>query len=113
MTRSVYSAELWSDELTTPGSEESPSPDAGTLWVVRDISVYLVSALDIGQTAGFAFWRDSLVNAFWVVDPIYGQTQRTYHWEGRKVIEPGHFLTYATSAGESQFCVCGYILTLP
>jgi hypothetical protein len=113
VTRNVYSAELYSDELFTPGSSVSDEVPAGFVWVVRDISVYLIQPDLTGAPPNFAWWRDSFVNCFWSVDGAYTQTPRTYHWEGRKVLTEGQFLTFATSAGESDVCACGYILTLP
>lgn len=109
----LYSSELWYLNGVTPYIYDSGGPAEGFIWIARDISVNLIGPGTSGPGPSFTFSSKGLANTFWNVSTVYCQTNRSYHWEGRKVINPGDSLQFVFDATTADVCVNGYILSTP
>lgn len=110
----LYSQELWHLEGGGAGVFTSGSPGEGFIWVIRDISFYLY--VDYAYFLGndqFQFATHEANNVFWGIPPGFVQPNRSYHWEGRKVVQSDDEIYFVTGSPQWQFAVSGYLLSTP
>lgn len=109
----LYSSELWYLNGVADGIFDSGGPADGYIWIARDISVYGIGSAVASFTQTFTFSTKALANTFWTIGQLSTQAGRSYHWEGRKVINPGDSMQFVHSFLTADVCVNGYILSTP
>lgn len=109
----LYSQELWYLDGVVPFIYDSGGPAEGFVWIVRDITVNLIGPGTSGPGPSLTFSSKSLENTFWTIPAIFCQTDRTYHWEGRKLINPGDSVQFTHGATLADVCMNGYLLSTP
>lgn len=108
----VYSTRL--AELTGLGGGGTalPSPPAGHVWVVRNITAVWLGATSFALT-GFGIQFDSGA-PFWFLDGPVIVSGRSYDWGGRHVLNGGDGWQFTSSdPGDWALTISGYDLELP
>lgn len=85
---------------------------AGFRAVVRDITIYQ-NATPLLPNNQFSFQTTTPTVLFWVVPVWQYVTGKTYHWEGRQVMNAGNVLNAVITGSAFYIRVSGYELTLP
>lgn len=103
----VYSSVFFREQgLDGLNSFEVPADE---IWVLRDVSFYIHG--DLVQQAYSIYEYESNATLIWTISPEAGDPGY-YHWEGRKVIEPG-ISVIVDCGGTADVDVCGYNLASP
>jgi hypothetical protein len=110
MARPLYSTLFYEGHPAAGTPTTCVAPAAGFVAVVRDITAY--NAINLWTPLrGFAFQTDGLEYVWNRQNNLLGQ--RSYQWQGREIVEPGHTLTVTGFEASWYFRVNGYLLTLP
>jgi hypothetical protein len=106
----VYSTEFISGTFGTSGGNLSIAVPAGVKWVVRDISGTIGDSSV--QTSVDA--NKGAVSFFTHFEPGGLTGPRSFHWEGRVVLEASEILEFSTGGLSAvSVYVGGYTLVLP
>ena len=105
MAGAIYTTRFVREQGTVSG--ESASPPSGTIWVVRDITVYFGGSLD--EISVYVTVLGG--GTFFFVD--YTPPQPGYsHWDGRQVIYPDENIQWHADQPVDLY-ITGYELIAP
>jgi len=113
MARQLYTLAIANGTSVVPGYTSLNTCPDGFIWVVRDISVYFTDDLIESE---LVYWRFTIGGGslpFWAPRPASMQSSRTYHWEGRQVINQGDDVGVETNLTDFGYSVNGYQLSTP
>lgn len=110
----IYSVEFGRGFCPTANNYEIiGTPEAGHVWIVRDATVFC-TGYDFDFALEVAFgWTTDGGDLFWDSLPIFALNAfQTYHWQGRRVIEPGVELGFYNGPASFHYSIGGYDLTI-
>lgn len=112
MSFPVYSRVFFAG-LVPSGIVNGPGPDAGHVWVVKDIVISLEE--DPYSQPARSVVADSNFVTIAAVDMFEDVSTRSFHWYGGQVLEsPDHLvLIGGFTTGSISFRISGFELTLP
>jgi hypothetical protein len=115
MARPVYSTSFICTSLATSGVADGPLPEAGFVYIVRDIQVRTDESA-AGNLLSFVMFEPpfpgppTVTLIQWNVP---GPSVSDRHWEGRIVVPEGFSFFFLASTGSWDVSCCGYDLTVP
>ena len=108
----VYSSRLFESIGLGGGGTALPTPPAGHVWVVRNITAAFLGVPSFA-ISGFGVQLDSGA-LLWLMDGPVIVPGRSYDWGGRHVLNPGDTWEFTSSdPTDWSLIVSGYDLILP
>ncbi len=110
----VYSKVLFESTTVAAGSYLSLAVPVGFVWDVRQIDILTTVGNHYDYLQGFRIDAQSHnVGPIWSLYPGQVVPLKTYHWEGRSILENPSQIRVFTLDDGYQWRICGYQLTLP
>lgn len=112
-TRPLYTKLLWDGTGAGAGIWESDPVPAGTIWVIRDITIQVDTAEQAPDVRGFTFFRSSDNVPIWKRAKGYIHPNCSMHFAGRQVLVAVDQIALQLFDLAWSWSVSGYELTAP